>query len=223
MTLTHIRKTSLYTNRNIEKVGACTANTDNKLYSNVSYVGPSSECLDSLWQRARRETLDYTIRIDSTPTFLLYSSYTAHYVYIHFVAQYWTPCGTSTQEDFRFRCFSLHRFHLPYQYSLTLLPCVPTLQVFESTLKIMKNINLQLFHVSLSFEIFRFTGMCIQMWWTMTSHGLHSILTCWKIVFIFKMIEWNHLKLCILIQITKVNNIVIVLWSPRSQTSFQTP
>ena len=48
MTLTHIRKTSLYTNRNIEKVGACTANTDNKLYSNVSYVGPSSECLDSL-------------------------------------------------------------------------------------------------------------------------------------------------------------------------------
>ena len=36
------------------------------------------------------ETLDYTIRIGSTPTFLyfdlyLYSAYAAHYVYIHFM------------------------------------------------------------------------------------------------------------------------------------------
>ena len=30
----------------------------------------------------------------------------------------------------------------------------------------------------------------------MTSHGLHSILPYWKIVYFFNVIEWNRLKLC---------------------------
>ena len=43
------------------------------------------------------ETLDYTIRIGSTPTFLyfdlyLYSAYAAHYVYVN----YRPPAGNST-------------------------------------------------------------------------------------------------------------------------------
>ena len=48
----------------------------------------------------------------------------------------------------------------------------------------------------------------------MTSHVVHNILTYWKMVYIFKIIEWNHLKLCMCIQTTKLKNIVQVLWSP---------
>ena len=49
------------------------------VWSNVSSIGPSSE-------RPMLETLDYTIRIGSSPTFLyfdlyLYSAYAGHYVY----------------------------------------------------------------------------------------------------------------------------------------------
>ena len=51
----------------------------------------------------------------------------------------------------------------------------------------------------------------IQMRSSMTSHGVHNILTYRKIVYIFKIIEQNHLKLCRWIQTTKRNNIVQVL------------
>ena len=66
--------------------------------------------------------------------------------------------------------------------------------LFERTLEILKNINLQLFHILLSswdiytYVIFKWDGL-----W-------RYILTYWKIVYIFKIIEWNHLKLCMCIQ-----------------------
>ena len=44
----------------------------------------------------------------------------------------------------------------------------------------------------------------------MTSHVVHDILTYWK-VYIFKIIEWNHLKLCMCMQTTNVKNIIQVL------------
>ena len=63
--------------------------------SNVSNVGPSSESILAVFnvfllflsdEGPTLETLDLTIRIGSTPTFLyfdlyLYSAYAAHYVY----------------------------------------------------------------------------------------------------------------------------------------------
>ena len=56
----------------------------------------------------------------------------------------------------------------------------------------------------------------------MTSELSKQILPYWKIVYIFKIVERNQLKLCMWIQIAKVKNIVLVLWSPRQQISFQT-
>ena len=55
--------------------------------SNVSSIGPSSERRANADEGPMLETLDYTIRIGSTPTFLyfdlyLYSTYAAHYVYM---------------------------------------------------------------------------------------------------------------------------------------------
>ena len=56
------------------------------VWSNVSSIGPSSEKNEG----PMLETLDHTLRIGSTPTFLyfdlyLYSAYAAHYVYFIFV------------------------------------------------------------------------------------------------------------------------------------------
>ena len=51
----------------------------------------------------------------------------------------------------------------------------------------MKDINFQLFNISL--EILDIYMSDIQMRCSMTSKGLHNILTCWKIVYIFKIIE----------------------------------
>ena len=56
-----------------------------------------------------------------------------------------------------------------------------------------------------------FTLCDIQMRWAMTSHVIHNILTYWKIVYIFKIIEWNHLKLCMCMQTTNLKNIVQVI------------
>ena len=41
-------------------------------------------------------------------------------------------------------------------------------------------------------------------------------------MYIFKIIELNHLKLCMLLLINKEKNIVLALRSPRQQISFQT-
>ena len=38
----------------------------------------------------------------------------------------------------------------------------------------------------------------------MTSHVVYNILTYWKIVYIFTIIKWNHLKLCMCILTTKL-------------------
>ena len=61
------------------------------VWSNVSSIGPSSERNWFLSDEGPMlETLDHTIRVGSTPTFLyfdlyLYSAYTAHYVYFNIV------------------------------------------------------------------------------------------------------------------------------------------
>ena len=72
--------------------------------------------------------------------------------------------------------------------------------LFKRTLITMKNNNLQLFHISLSsWDIYTCN---IQMRWRITSNGFHSILTTWKIIYIFKIIERNRLKRCMWIQTT---------------------
>ena len=57
-------------------------------------------------------------------------------------------------------------------------------------------------------------------WITYDVRLFTQIVIYWKIVYNFKIIEWNHLKLWI--HITKVKNIVLVLWLPKQQISFQT-
>ena len=40
---------------------------------------------------------------------------------------------------------------------------------------------------------------------------MQNMLTYSQIVYIFKIIEWNHLKLCMWTQTTKLKNIIEVL------------
>ena len=49
------------------------------------------------------------------------------------------------------------------------------------------------------------------MSWAMMSQVVYTILTYWKIVYIFTIIGWNHLKLCMCMQTTNLKNIVQVL------------
>ena len=68
-----LRRQNRDTNRNIKRLALCTADTDS-IKSNVSSVSPSSEKNEG----PTLVTLDFTIRIGSTPTFLYFDNSMAH-------------------------------------------------------------------------------------------------------------------------------------------------